>query len=211
MLGALLWLKENNTYFHDIPLNHTALAQLPEDGDCSGISTVTLETPEGEEDVREASDDPYNAFLPGSFVPVTHKKETEQQIVQQAVSPAGSAAQPLAWPQVGSAPINELTDLLLFLSPGVSLARLSLSCCLCRSSLVVSDGELIIYMMLAFPSLFPTGAADFSAPRLHPVTIGYYFKHLMMYKDGRFGKHPRFRYFALNTEMRWRALQAGRI
>ena len=33
----------------------------------------------------------------------------------------------------------------------------------------------------------------------------------MMYKDGRFATHPRFRFFALNTEMRWRALQAGRI
>ncbi len=33
-------------------------------------------------------------------------------------------------------------------------------------------------------------------------------KHLMMYGEA---KHPRFRYFALNTEMRWRALQTGRI
>ena len=32
-----------------------------------------------------------------------------------------------------------------------------------------------------------------------------------MYADGRFARHPRFRYFALNTELRWRALQAGRI
>ncbi len=31
--------------------------------------------------------------------------------------------------------------------------------------------------------------------------------HLMMYRDGRFARHPRFRY----SEMRWRALQAGRI
>ena len=38
-----------------------------------------------------------------------------------------------------------------------------------------------------------------------------YFKHLMMYGEGRFAKHPRFRYFALNTEMRWRALQTGRV
>ena len=133
----------------DIPLNHTALAQLPEDGDCSGISAVTLEAQEGEEDVREASDDPYNTFLLGNIVPVTHRKETEQQIVQQAVSPAGSAAQPLAWPLVGGAPISEF--------------------------------QTESYMTLAFPSLFPTGAADFSAPRLHPVTIRYYFKHLMMY------------------------------
>ena len=32
-----------------------------------------------------------------------------------------------------------------------------------------------------------------------------------MFQDGRFAKHPRFRYLALNTEMRWRALQTGRI
>ena len=32
-----------------------------------------------------------------------------------------------------------------------------------------------------------------------------------MYGEGRFAKHPRFRYFALNTEMRWRALQTGRV
>ena len=32
-----------------------------------------------------------------------------------------------------------------------------------------------------------------------------------MYDDSRFAKHPRFHFFALNTEMRWRALQIGRV
>ena len=67
------------------------------------------------------------------------------------------------------------------------------------------------YFSCAFPVLFPTGAAELLAPRLNTVTIGNYFKHLMMYDDGRFAKHCRFRYFALNTEMRWRALQTGRV
>ena len=67
------------------------------------------------------------------------------------------------------------------------------------------------YITLAFTTLFSTGAADFTAPHMRPVTLGYYLKHLMMYSDGRFARHPRFRYFALNTEMRWRALQAGRV
>jgi len=67
------------------------------------------------------------------------------------------------------------------------------------------------YMSCAFPTLFPTGAADFLAPRQRIVTIGSYFKHLMLYHDQRFAKHPRFRYFALNTQMRHRALQNGRI
>ena len=55
------------------------------------------------------------------------------------------------------------------------------------------------------------GAADFVAPRLLAVTVGNYFKHLLIYADCRFARHPRFRYFALNTEMHWRALHAGRI
>ena len=67
------------------------------------------------------------------------------------------------------------------------------------------------YISCAFPTLFPTGAADFVAPRTCAVTIGNYFKHLLMYEDGRFARHPHFCYFALNTEMRWRALQTGRI
>lgn len=67
------------------------------------------------------------------------------------------------------------------------------------------------YISCAFPTLFPTGAGDFVAPRHHTITAGNYFKHLIMYGDGHFAKHPRFRYFALNTEMRWRALQTGRV
>ena len=45
----------------------------------------------------------------------------------------------------------------------------------------------------ALPTLFPTGEADFLAPRQQSVTVGLYFKHLMMYKGGRFAKHPLFR------------------
>ena len=65
------------------------------------------------------------------------------------------------------------------------------------------------YVLCAFPTLFPTGAADFVALWSNAVTIGNCFKHLLTYDDGRFAKHPRFCYFALNAEMCWRALQAG--
>lgn len=43
------------------------------------------------------------------------------------------------------------------------------------------------------------------------MIIANYFKHLILYHDKRFANHPRFRYFALNTLMRHRALQTGRI
>ena len=48
------------------------------------------------------------------------------------------------------------------------------------------------YFSCAFPTLFPTGAADFLGQRLNQVTIGNYFKHLLKYDDSRFAKHPRF-------------------
>ena len=35
------------------------------------------------------------------------------------------------------------------------------------------------YMSCAFPTLFPTGAGDFLAPRERVVTVGNYFKHLV--------------------------------
>ena len=50
------------------------------------------------------------------------------------------------------------------------------------------------YMSCAFPTLCPTGSADFVSPCQCSVTIGNYFKHLMLYSDSRFAKHPRFRY-----------------
>ena len=66
------------------------------------------------------------------------------------------------------------------------------------------------YFSCAFHTLFPTCAGDFSGQRQNQVTIGNY-KHPTMYDDNRFAKHPRFRFFALNTEMRLRALQTGRV
>lgn len=36
------------------------------------------------------------------------------------------------------------------------------------------------YFSCAFPTLFPTRKAEFLAPRLNNVTIGNYFKHLML-------------------------------
>ena len=66
------------------------------------------------------------------------------------------------------------------------------------------------YISSAFPTLFLTGAADFVAPWPNAVTTSNYFKHLLTY-DGQFTWHPRFCYFELNTEVRWRALQVGWI
>lgn len=67
------------------------------------------------------------------------------------------------------------------------------------------------YVSMAFPCLLAYGKADLRSPREHKITAINYFKHLMNYKDERFAKHPRFRYFALNSIMRWTALRNGGV
>lgn len=59
----------------------------------------------------------------------------------------------------------------------------------------------------AFPTLYPRGEADFSTPRLRSVSFSNYAKHLMKFHDGRFARHPRWRYVVFNTLMRRQSSQ----
>ena len=58
---------------------------------------------------------------------------------------------------------------------------------------------------MAFPALFPKGEADWLQPRMQNVHLHEYAKHLLRYRDNRFGMHPHFIYFLLNITMRHRA------
>ncbi|PKK75534.1 hypothetical protein RhiirC2_863195 [Rhizophagus irregularis] len=55
------------------------------------------------------------------------------------------------------------------------------------------------YIACAFPTLYPTGSADLRAERIKDIKPAEYFKHLLQYKDRRFARHARWRYFALNS------------
>ncbi|KIM91794.1 hypothetical protein PILCRDRAFT_58064 [Piloderma croceum F 1598] len=54
----------------------------------------------------------------------------------------------------------------------------------------------------AFPTLFPTGVADIAAERDAKVEMKDWALHLIKLKGGCFARHPRFRYWVLNTMMR---------
>ena len=193
MLHALQWLVLNNKYYKYIRINADALALLlllllsvypkegaslallPKDGDLTNLQSVYVEsTSDHIEDPsgQNDSDDTYNTILSGSFVPSAAHRMTEQETVRQCLQQQLEAASPTTV----SWPTIGSTPINEFTTEG--------------------------YISCAFPTLFPTGAADFIAPRPLTVTIGNYFKHLMMYQDGRFAKHPRFR----RHRVRWRAL-----
>src|SRR6266436_3626442 len=63
----------------------------------------------------------------------------------------------------------------------------------------------------AFPTLFPYSKADFNIPRSRTVTLAAYAKYMLKYQDGRFGRHPLFRYYVFNRIIREQALNATRF
>ena len=178
---ALQWLIKNNSYYSATVLDNTVLAELPEDGDLPSPSVVTLAD---ETEDCNSSDQTASDLSTTDLTGGSFVPLTHRQVTEQDTI------------QQAVSERHAQTPLLTW--PQLTNSPLNE---------FTSEG----YMTCAFPTLFPTGTADFTAPRLRRVTIGNYFKHLMLYKDGRFAKHPRFRYFALNTEMRWRAMQTGRI
>ncbi|PKK60286.1 hypothetical protein RhiirC2_793548 [Rhizophagus irregularis] len=62
------------------------------------------------------------------------------------------------------------------------------------------------YIARTFPTLYLTGSANLQAEHIRDVKPAEYFQHLLKYKDRRFAHHPRWRYFALNSQMCWHAL-----
>ncbi|CAG8803458.1 10099_t:CDS:2 [Cetraspora pellucida] len=67
------------------------------------------------------------------------------------------------------------------------------------------------YIARAFPTLYPTGDGDLRSEHVREIKPAGYFLHLLKYKDGRFAQHAWWRYFVLNSQMRWRALQEGKV
>jgi hypothetical protein len=61
----------------------------------------------------------------------------------------------------------------------------------------------------AFPTLFPTGKGGFDEPRSKKVSEKQWANYLLQFRGGRFARHPRFRYWALNTIMRHESKKAS--
>ena len=87
MLRALQWLLANNIYYRNVRIDPDAFTLLPEDGDITGLHSVTLESPGQEIPPTQSEDaDPYNAHLVTTFVPIdVNPGMTEQETVRKSV------------------------------------------------------------------------------------------------------------------------------
>ena len=66
-------VKHNNKYYHDISLDQSALAQLPEDGNIGGLSTVILPL-DDDDHINDSTPLDDDTFMSGIFVPMVPRK-----------------------------------------------------------------------------------------------------------------------------------------
>ena len=97
VLHALQWLLANNIYYRNVRIDPDAFALLPENGDLTGLCSMTLESSDDDQMTLESSDDdqelsptqdvdPYDAHLARTFVPSTAQRLTEQETIRQSVN-----------------------------------------------------------------------------------------------------------------------------
>ena len=189
---VLQWLVTHNQYYHSVgvTIDTTALNQLPQDGKISQLVSVTEDT--------SSSNSPTSseATVPDSDLPSTSYTAAAEDDTCDEDLPQSFAVPSMTEQETVQQSVQQRQSTLMWPTTG---------------GMPLNEFTTEGYFTCAFPTLFPTGVGDFLGQRQVPVTIGNYFKHLMHTDDGRFARHPRFRFFALNTEMRHRALQTGRV
>ena len=79
------------------------------------------------------------------------------------------------------------------------------------SSTPIDEFNTSSFIPASFPTLFPYGKPCIKQDRPLKLTPKAFFKKLIRHKDGRFARHPSFRFFALNMIQRWEAVTQGNV
>lgn len=199
VLRLLRFLKEHNPYYSHIVIRPPGDVDLPEDGDIlDRLPQVVCPTEPGELPVPEPLDAVNDSLdvtadaLGITFTP--DELAQEQNLFVPGVAPGPSELDAVCI-AMRDRSLNKTIGPLPWPSTGPPLSEYS------------TEG----LFSMAFPTLFPTGDADFTQPRRKKLDLHEWVKHLIRYRDSRFATHPRFRFFALNLIFRHRAMQQGRF
>ncbi|KAM4067367.1 Beta-ketoacyl synthase [Hirsutella rhossiliensis] len=187
--AVMIWLdylRHHHPGYRSIAIDDERLSQLPEDGNVvDAIPQSQVEAADvGPEEDQEAEPDLEDA----AAVPDLLAKDTELDALRSILAgeSEADAGQPLA---TGS--------------PGQARHELQLPNI--RHTPINEFNHSHALLSLAFPCLFPDGRADFVEPRLRSIEYKDYIEHAMRWHDGRFARHPTFRFVAFNTLMRSQA------
>jgi hypothetical protein len=186
--GAVLeWLQFLKRYHPDyrwITIDEERLSSLPLDEDISASFPSIVDDEQGED-----SQDPG---------PELATEEAQQEPCARSMVPNL---------QDGSTEVDMILNGITGRVPVPSGLRLP---SIRRTPIDEAAGRERIFAM-AFPTLYPTGKADLNACRLRKVGIEDYARHMLCYRDGRFGRHPRWKFLVFNILMRTRAKGSARF
>ncbi|EED21753.1 hypothetical protein TSTA_089920 [Talaromyces stipitatus ATCC 10500] len=157
------------------------------------------------------SEDGYRMEAPRTTVTTSaiRPHDVSDQVVNESIDPVNidpnDTSKEIELPERSAVPDllaqgDELTAIRDQLQPESGHAHLEVS--LFRSTPLIEFNRTQPLLSWAFPTLFPRGEAEFTTPRQRTVSFEDYIKHLMKFRDGRFARHPRFRYVVFNTLMR---------
>jgi hypothetical protein len=197
VLAWLCHLKQHHPDYRHITILQENLSQLPEDGDISHRLPVAVddnvadpidETTGLTGDVPEPETE--EDLPPGteSMVPHSNVVRTELEQIQSQIDQIRPRQR-----NANSQPDHPMPSI-----PTVSSTPLD----------EFSDTQRLWAM--AFPTLFPWGAADFKSRRTHTVQLKQWGQHLLKWHDGRFARHPRFRYMLFDMLNRQRSSTQAR-
>ncbi|KAF5127214.1 ATP-dependent DNA helicase pif1 [Metarhizium anisopliae] len=179
----LNYLRRHHPGYRCIIIDEDRLSQLPEDGNVlDAIPQSQVEAADvGPEEDQEAEPDVEDE----AAVPDLLAKDTELDALRSIL-----AGEPEVNP--GLATVDAQTR------PELQLPNI-------RRTPINEFNRSHALLSLAFPCLFPDGRADFVEPRLRSIDYKDYVEHAMRWHDGRFARHPTFRFVAFNTMMRSQA------
>lgn len=187
--SVMIWLdylRHHHPGYRCIVIDNERLSQLPEDGNVvDAIPQSQVEAADvGPEEDQEAEPELEDA----AAVPDLLAKDTELDALRSILvgGPEPNGGLPLATGSQGQ-------------------ARHELRLPTIRHTPINEFNRSHALLSLAFPCLFPDGRADFVEPRLRSIEYKDYIEHAMRWHDGRFARHPTFRFVAFNTLMRSQA------
>jgi hypothetical protein len=196
------FLKANHPGYHDVEIDEIALSSLPRDGDVTdSMPTQEFQDEDGGTVADQGPDteDAEGAADEETAIPDLLVKQSELEELMNRVDGDNGNAQDQFTMQTEH-PVNAHIPSAHHLSlPNI------------RPTPLNEFNRQIRLLSLTFPTLYPTGKADFATARPREVTYAEYISHMIKYQDGRFARHPLWAYTVYNTLMRQRTLSASRF
>ncbi|RKK07529.1 hypothetical protein BFJ65_g17734 [Fusarium oxysporum f. sp. cepae] len=179
------FLSQNHPGYRDITVCQTRMSVLPEDGDVlDQVATAESTDPPSPNLGTAEHDDVEPDEVDQCAVPDLLPEDTEMETLHLHV-------------------LGEERDELLPVRPPTQQHQLDMPDI--RRTPINEFSQSQALLSLAFPTVFPRGQADFVEPRLRPIKYADYIQHALRWHDGRFARHPTFRFVVFNTLMRAQA------